>query len=387
MRFFHYLRTAEKIIEEYSFQTPLPAFLRNYYRRDRRMGSTDRRTVSALVYSYFRTGNLLKSLSAQEHLQAAWFLCHEKSTPLLEALRPEWNRQAGILPEEKLAILERTSGPLDPLSIFPFHRQLSEGIDPRKFALSMLRQPRLFIRVKEEGSEKIRKKLLNETIEFEELSQVCLAFNNATRLDEILKEFNGSFEIQDFSSQLTGTYFRAGKGEMWWDACAGSGGKSLMLNSLEPTVKLYVSDNRPSILENLGERFKAAGIPDYQLLKTDLVTEKLHWKELQFDGIILDTPCSGSGTWGRSPEMMAAFTEPEILRYSELQKTLARNILPFLKPGNPLIYITCSVFRRENEDQAAFFARELDLEVESQELLKGYEYKADTMFVSRLLKK
>ncbi|HYH55971.1 MAG TPA: RsmB/NOP family class I SAM-dependent RNA methyltransferase, partial [Anseongella sp.] len=340
MRFPHYLRTAGQILGEYKFQTPLPGFLRNYFRRDRRMGSTDRRTVSSLVYSYFRTGNLLRQLPPEERLQAAWFLCHEESTALLDYFRPEWDRMAGAPPAAKLEVLGRTFGPLDLLDIFPLHQQLSPGIDAAGYALSMLSQPRLFIRIKEAAAGAIKEKLRAEAIVFEELSSTSLAFDNSTRVDQALEGFRGSFEVQDLSSQLTGSYFQAGEGESWWDACAGSGGKSLMLNSLEPTVKLYVSDNRASILKNLEERFGAAGIRDYQMLLTDLLTEALPWVPGQFDGIILDTPCSGSGTWGRSPEMMAAFEESGIQTYCRLQKAIAGTVIPFLKPGKPLVYIT-----------------------------------------------
>ena len=104
------------------------------------------------------------------------------------------------------------------------------------------------------------------------------------------------------------------------------------------------------------------------------------------DGIILDAPCSGSGTWSRTPEMLSQFNESQIEKFIYLQRTIAENAVQFLKPGCPLVYITCSVFKEENEEAVAYFLANLPLKLEKMELIKGYESKADTMFVARFLK-
>jgi len=106
--------------------------------------------------------------------------------------------------------------------------------------------------------------------------------------------------------------------------------------------------------------------------------------DYEFDGIILDAPCSGSGTWGRTPEMIAQFNPQKIEFFQKLQQNIARNVVKFLKPGKPLIYITCSAFKAENEDVVEFLVKELGLKLEEQQVLKGYTNKADTMFVARL---
>ncbi|QEC52722.1 16S rRNA (cytosine967-C5)-methyltransferase [Anseongella ginsenosidimutans] len=387
MRYHHYLRTAEKIIGEYGYETPLPFFLRNYYRANRRMGSTDRRTAGSLVYGYFRTKALLEHLPVDEHLKASWFLCHEESTPLLAALQPEWDQHATLPSADKLALLEGVYGLLDPLRLLPFRDHLSEGIDAGPYSLSMLKQPRLFIRLRPEKAGEIKERLEAEGLSFAQPEPFCLSLDNSSRADQLLEAFKGYFEIQDYSSQLTGRCFHPAAGESWWDACAGSGGKALLLQALEPDVKLYLSDNRASILRNLKERLKAAGITDYRLQETDLISEKPSWEKESFDGIILDAPCSGSGTWGRSPEMRAAFKEEHIKEFRSLQERLVKNVLPYLKPGSPLVYITCSVFREENEQLVEAVCQAGELEVEEQALLKGYEYSADTMFVARMLKR
>ncbi|MDB5063131.1 MAG: methyltransferase, partial [Mucilaginibacter sp.] len=176
--------------------------------------------------------------------------------------------------------------------------------------------------------------------------------------------------------------------DSWWDACAASGGKSLLLHSLQPDIKLVVSDIRESILSNLDERFQQAGILKYQKKLLDLTesNEQLLYN-YEFDGIILDAPCSGSGTWGRTPEMISQFDQHRTDFFKRLQQSIIPNVTKHLKPGAPIIYITCSAFKAENEDAVDFMVNELGLKLEETQVLKGYERKADTMFVARLTSK
>jgi 16S rRNA (cytosine967-C5)-methyltransferase len=153
-------------------------------------------------------------------------------------------------------------------------------------------------------------------------------------------------------------------------------------------VKLLVSDIRESVLNNLEERFKSNQIRSYQSKVIDLLQNPdpiLH--HFEFDGIILDAPCTGSGTWGRTPEMISQFSEMRIAEFRTLQQNIAKNVVKYLKPGKPLIYITCSVFKEENEEMVHYLTHELKLQLEQIEVLKGFTHKADSMFVARLLKK
>jgi 16S rRNA (cytosine967-C5)-methyltransferase len=148
-----------------------------------------------------------------------------------------------------------------------------------------------------------------------------------------------------------------------------------------------VSDIRESILHNLDGRFRSAGLIGYHKKVLDLtrtVEPELH--HYAFDGIILDAPCTGSGTWGRTPEMIHQFHERKIMQFQNLQKAIAAEVVKYLKPGKPLIYITCSAFSEENEAVVRHLASEAGMDLESMQVLAGYEEKADTMFVARLIK-
>jgi 16S rRNA (cytosine967-C5)-methyltransferase len=218
------------------------------------------------------------------------------------------------------------------------------------------------------------------------LSDKTLALPNGTKLEKLIPE-NKYYQVQDLSSQRTGEYFLPKPYEYWWDCCAASGGKSLLLHDIEPKVQLLVSDVRENSLHNLDERFQAAGIKKYQKKVLDLLQnneQDLH--DYAFDGIILDAPCSGSGTWGRTPEMLYHFEEHKVDFFAGLQKNIAANVVKYLKPGKTLVYITCSVFKKENEEVIAYLLANLPLKLESMQSITGYNDKADTMFIARLTK-
>jgi 16S rRNA (cytosine967-C5)-methyltransferase len=84
--------------------------------------------------------------------------------------------------------------------------------------------------------------------------------------------------------------------------------------------------------------------------------------------------------------MLYYFDDHKIAYFSKLQKAIAGNVAKYLKEGKPLVYITCSVFRQENEDVVAWIEENLPLKLEKSEVIKGYNEKADTMFAARFIK-
>src|SRR5690606_17775454 len=104
-----------------------------------------------------------------------------------------------------------------------------------------------------------------------------------------------------------------------------------------------------------------------------------------FDGILLDVPCTGSGTWGRTPEALVHFKgAEEIKRFAQLQRSIVRHALPYLKPEGHLIYITCSVYFLENEGTIDYLVNHLGLRLQSMKYVTGYANRADTLFVAQL---
>ncbi|HEY8782035.1 MAG TPA: RsmB/NOP family class I SAM-dependent RNA methyltransferase [Mucilaginibacter sp.] len=384
MKAINQLKTFQRILDEYPAETPLSKFLPGFYRQNKQMGSTDRRIAGRLMYNYFRLGRALPGLPPEERLFVAEFLCNTQLNSFLQHFKPEWAACIGFSMDEKIAIIE-TSYPKFTLDeVFPWAGRLSADIDKETFLKSFFVQPDLFIRVYKGFEQHVKIALTVAEIIFKDEGNGCFSLPNGTRLEAVISNPHW-YEVQDLSSQQTAQFFKPQKWENWWDACAASGGKSLLLHDLEPTIKLVVSDIRESILTNLGERFQQAGLLKYQKKLLDLTQNNdLILHDYAFDGIILDAPCSGSGTWGRTPEMISQFDDHKIEFFQRLQQSIACNVVKYLKPGKPLIYITCSVFKAENEDVVDFMVKELGLRVEGQKVLKGFENKADTMFVSRL---
>lgn len=379
------IRTVERLLDEYAQESgvPLARFLTAFYKRNKQMGSNDRRMASRLVYHYFRIGAASHGEERATRLAIADFLCSDDS-PVAHSLLPELypHIQSGLL--EKITVLEtNTTFRLE--DIFPFRRFLSTGIDRTAFVESLLVQPDFYIRLRLPYGAEVMSALKASSIPYRQVEPHTLALPNGTALDRIAG-IAGKYEVQDYSSQQTGRYFDASDGESWWDACAGAGGKSLLLLDQSPGIRLLVSDTRRSILRNLDARFEKAGITHYRQKIVDLTTDtSAILGDEQFDGIILDAPCTGSGTWSRTPEMLSSFDSASISRFATLQRRLATQAIKHLKRGRPLIYITCSVFAEENEGVVNYLQEYHGLHVQQTALLHGYRHKADSMFVARLL--
>jgi len=385
MRVDHQIRAFEQILNSYDGSLPLHRFLPAYFKQNKQMGSSDRRWATRHIYSFFRLGKALPALSNEERLSVADFLCQNTLSLIVAKNLPGLANDITLPPEEKLLRIKAKYPDFDLTQVYPFHAALSEDVSTEQFLPSFFQQPDLFIRVTEADSAGIVEKLQNENIQVKAISDTALALPNGTKLETLLKE--GSYQVQDLSSQYTGRYFKPNKWDKWWDCCAASGGKTLLLHSFEPVIELLVTDLRESVLLNLDERFRLAGIKKYHKKELDLLQNNdqvLH--HYQFDGIILDAPCTGSGTWGRTPEMLTFFDERKINQFATIQKGIAQNVVKHLKPGKPLIYITCSAFAAENEAVVKQLTDTLPLELEKMELIKGYENQADTMFVARLIK-
>ena len=178
-------------------------------------------------------------------------------------------------------------------------------------------------------------------------------FTNAVKVDDVLT-IDKEAVIQDYSSQRVAEFFPLNIDNTVknvWDCCAASGGKSILAKDVLGDIQLTVSDVRENILFNLRKRFGAAGIDKFQSFIADLTEPNVSIPNGPFDLIIADVPCSGSGTWSRTPEQLYFFEAEKIEKYAKLQRNILENVCPHLKPGGFLLYITCSVFKKENEDQ------------------------------------
>lgn len=381
-RLYSHINTAKNILHDYSNDVPFAAYLKNYFAKEKKYGSKDRKSISSLCFQYFRICNALGNLSIDEKLLTSIFLFTNENNDYLEKEKPEWLSSIHLSLLEKLSLLK-----LDVCSIFPLINYISNQIDKNVFGLSFLKQPMVFVRIRPGNEKQVKDKLNQAAIEFETVNDSCLAFSNNTKLETILK-VNKEVAIQDFSSQMTGEWLSMHSFTYQadvWDCCAASGGKSIMAVDHLKNINLTVSDARRSILLNLKKRFGEAGIEKFSLFDCDLTKPSLIENYLQkkrFDIIICDAPCSGSGTWGRTPEQLSYFTKEEIGKYFKLQKSIVDNTIPYLKKVGYFLYITCSVFSKENEDMVSYILQNHQVELIGSHYYKGYAMGADTLFAA-----
>ena len=386
MSVFHsHLHSAVAILRSYNGNEPFHLYVKKYFSANKKFGSRDRKQITSLCYNYFRLGNAVKNFSVEERIVLATFLCGNKSSEFLKTIKPEWNDLAEEPIKQKLSIVFPK---FSVQNIFPYKDELREEIDTGKFSTSFLVQPDLFLRVRPGNNKRVTGKLAGAGILYRLINENCIVLPNSSKINEVI-ELDKEVVVQDYNSQRVAEFIQLKTTNhklqtSVWDCCAASGGKSIMAYDINPNIELTVSDKRESILENLKKRFATAGIKKYHSFVADLLNGQAAFSAPtgQFDLIICDAPCTGSGTWARTPEQLFYFKKDLIEKYAGLQKKILENIIPHIKPGGHLLYITCSVFKKENEEVVKYVEEEFNLQLQKMEILKGYEMKADTMFAA-----
>ncbi len=411
-RYHSYLNSSKEILQQYKGEEPFSSFLKKFFSLNKKYGSRDRKEIAQLCYCYYRLGKDFTDLGPFERILTGLLLSSSGPNEIIAALKPEWSEKISFPLFDKLSCLSPVHSTL---SVFPWTNQLSEGIDFNLFNQSFLVQPDLFLRVRPGYENIVIEKIRNngyrelvgslpnrqmgpETEAFPSEPQVldqrwvrliresCIEFPNGTKIEELI-DLDKEAVIQDYSSQRIAEFVemvRPGRSDHFnvWDCCAGSGGKSILAKDVLGDIDLTVSDIRESIISNLKKRFQKAGISNYKSMVKDLTAPASRLPPPAYDLILCDAPCTGSGTWSRTPEQLYFFDEKKIGEYSLLQKKIVAHVIPELKPGGYFLYITCSVFRKENEEIVEFIKAQFQLTLVKMELLKGYDKKADSMFAA-----
>ena len=245
----------------------------------------------------------------------------------------------------------------------------------------------LFRSVRPGKKELVQTKLKNAGIFFEPVDDMAFALPNASSIQDIL-QLNTEVVIQDINSQALASLLNLiptpEKPLVVWDACAASGGKSILMNDTIGEVQLHLSDVRENILINAAKRLKEAGITPASLQVVD-ITQPFTIKK-QFDLIFADLPCSGSGTWGRTPENLQSYTLHQLNKKTKLQENILHHLTPALQLNGYLLVATCSVYKNENEEQIDTLVATGKFKLIKQKYFVGYDKKADTLFGALLQK-
>ncbi|MBC8045876.1 MAG: hypothetical protein H7Y00_03725 [Fimbriimonadaceae bacterium] len=374
------MKKAEEVIAHFNNSAPLHKYLKQYFRMHTNMGSKDRKLLSALVFNYFR----LKGERKLEDIRAAITFASAQES-LAKDFYKYWITKIQTTTNDIKTYLEFSGE-----NYFPLYGHISHSVKKTEFLHSHMRKSGIWIRCRSKYYEAVIHELKTHKYNYTIAGKDIILFKENYPLDRLESYEKGFFEIQDIASQKVAELFKPEDNDYWWDCCAGSGGKSLSLIDKEENIQLLASDARRTILKNLDDRLKKINFINYKSIELDLSEESsiaaLNNYEL-FDGIIADVPCSGSGTWSRAPEWLSFFTEEILNDYVLKQRKIISNAIQKLKKGSPLIYITCSAYADENENNIQYFSENFPLQLETQKYFQYSKEGGDTLFGAKLIKK
>lgn len=388
-----WIRKSSDLLDRYQGDVPFHHYLKRTFSGDKRIGARDRRMIRSFCYAMLRCRGYINGSDNENRALAALFLTQPEVVDYLRSMQDTFpigntieSSPASL--QERINMLTRSGFELKEDALFTGGVELSEGIE-----LSTLRRHQLlplpvWLRVRRGKMDEVRERIEKADIVYmdSDRSPDAIALPPQTELAGTGIIEDGLAEIQDIGSQLTLDYSEFTWKGHWLDAFAGSGGKSLLLLDQHPGISLSVSDVRSSALQNLQARFKRHGYTAASLTEADYTSENNYFGSETFDGIIADVPCTGSGTWARTPEDRLRFEGVMPDGYCERQRRVSTHLLKYLKPEGYFIYITCSVFRDENENMVNYLEETGGLEKIRFGILNGAGMGGDFLF-SALLKK
>lgn len=327
------LALAARIIAKADREHPADAVLRAELKSANHFMRADARDASRAVFAWFRWRGWLESeqpLAAQiKHaLQLATsFAGHPQSFPdeaFADRAVPAWTRET-----------------------------MDASV---AWARALQQEPQLWLRAKRGQGRALAEKLGDCWIPPEPAFADTMEYAGDEDLFRSPEFHAGEFEVQDIASQAVGLMCDPQPGQTWWDACAGEGGKLLHLSELMQNKGLiWASDRAAWRLKNLKRRTARAKCFNYRAALWD-GGAKLPTKT-KFDGVLVDAPCSGLGTWQRNPHARWTTTRDDVRELGELQKQLLSHAAGSVKPGGKLIYSVCTLTRPETSEVVEVFQK------------------------------
>ena len=321
---------------------PADTIVQRYFKTRRYAGSKDRRAVRELVFRAIR-----RSGEPPASGRAAMIGLADEDALLLDLFDGSPHGPAVREPAEQPA-----AASLIPQWVLPL---LSDHVTADEWAALLERAP-LDIRVNiaRTNREGIIGQIENALPT--SLSPWGIRLAVDSRIDDHPAFSEGLIEVQDEGSQLIARACRPADGMRILDLCAGAGGKSLALAAAAPGAEVIASDTNRSRLAQLSPRAERAGAAiATRLIDGGREAAQLADLEGRCDIVLVDAPCSGSGTWRRNPEGRWRLTPERLDRLVRLQQRLLDLAAPLVRPGGALVYATCSIIRAEGADRARNF--------------------------------
>lgn len=324
----HVLETACKIIRQADREHPADAVLRETFKRLRVFNATETSAISEAVFAYFRWRGFLGSSEVTQNQIAEV---------------GELARRFAKEPSSFSAIDLRAKA-------VPEWAEAEVDADDEWFH-TLQREPNLWLRAKRGQGRALAKKL---TPSKAGALPDAILYEGEEDLFRLPEFHAGEFELQDISSQAVGFICNPQPGETWWDACAGEGGKLLHLSDLmENKGLIWASDRAEWRLKQLKRRAGRAKAFNYRSVLWNGGAKPP--TKTKFDGVLVDAPCSGVGTWQRNPHARWTTTREDVKELAEIQKQLLSNVAPSIKPGGKLVYAVCTLTKSETTEVAEHF--------------------------------
>ncbi|NCD33297.1 MAG: RsmB/NOP family class I SAM-dependent RNA methyltransferase [Spartobacteria bacterium] len=347
---------------------PTDQTLNVIFRQNKQYGSKDRRFYSSVVFAWFRWHRMLEAAEINGYEpQCAYSLILEGmgDAPELAVWLPDapaFATSNTLTPAERLALVsELTHKPLDPAKAFPewlAERTVwrEDAPEEQRFMAYQLRPPTWLRVLKPNHITTLTNAIPDLTRSA--FSPKAASFYSRQNITQLEQKMKFKLEVQDISSQLVGLACNPKPREKWWDVCAASGGKTVQLADLAGVnLTLHATDVRASILKNLQNRTRRIKqAHDLKISRLKHEALPLQWEF--YDGVLVDAPCSGIGTWPRNPDARDRIKLGDIDTNAQLQKKLLTEAAASVKPGGRLIYSVCTLTRAETTEVIDTFLKQ-----------------------------
>jgi len=345
------------IIGEVERGMPADAALARIYKEHSEFGSRDRRHYTHVVFSYFRWRGLTSIIAPENlELQCAWSVALDPTSdefvrllwiPLTGLNDAEQIELAGLSIEAKIERLNQSKHFTLSLNLVMPDWLAGEITVPDGFnALihSCSTRPPAWVRIKPEQVRSFTEMLTAQQIQFSVHPTIAsaIALESSFNLQQLERAWGGAIQVQDIASQIVGLICAANYGETWWDTCSGAGGKTMILaEHVGETGSVLATDVRETILENLQRRATEHRLAN---IKTRLLDAAQHAPGgVLFDGILVDAPCSGIGTWPRNPDARWRLPQSDIAARAATQLSILNHTAACVRPGGKLVYSVCTL--------------------------------------------
>lgn len=337
---------------------PLDLLINRYFRANKSLGSKDRAFIAETLYALMRWKGLLDAFNGEEiaadtHPTTVW---EARLNTYLNRPIEELRKTAGLAPHTSVSFPEwlfdkfvKHYGPEQAAEI----ALVSNTQAPASIRANLLKTTR---------DELLEKLALRFPVAASQVAPNAILFKKRMNYFELPEFTAGLFEVQDEGSQLLAELVKAKPGDQVMDYCSGSGGKALAFAPrLQGKGQIYLHDVRKGSLQESKKRLKRAGVQNVQIIPADDTRLKKLKKKCNW--VLVDAPCSGTGTLRRNPDMKWRLSEEGLDYLTGLQRTIFEKAQSYLAPDGHIVYGTCSILSEENEAQVEHFLKTYPLEL------------------------